>query len=159
MSCRRLSGNRELMLLLLCIIAGIAGGLMSSVTFKECYLIAQTTGQPSSSLEGQELGTLVQAHEIRLIDKAGNPLAVLTTSIDTGEPFMALYDKKDHKYRIMFDVVDGNPRIILRDEKAQTRLVLGGAEIVGKLKGTTERRATSSIVMFNPNGKLIWSAP
>lgn len=152
--------NRELILLSLCIMAGIIGGLVSSVIFKDRPAFAETAGQsPLLSTEGQEFGTLVQAQEIRLTDKSGNPLAVLTTSVDTGEPFLALYSKKDGKYRIMLDVVDGNPRIILRDEKAQTRLVLGGAEVMSRLKGSTERRSTSSIVMFNPDGKLTWSAP
>ncbi|MGQ9610965.1 MAG: hypothetical protein ACUVWN_16840 [bacterium] len=132
------------------IFAGLIGGMLSS------QLIFNKTAYAQ---EEQQYGTLVQAQELRLVDKNGNPLIALAISENTGEPFLLMYSKKDNKYRFMIDIDDGNPRLIMRDKEAQTRIVLGSAEVTSKLKGTIEKKPISSIVMFDKDGKLIWSAP
>lgn len=132
------------------IFAGLIGGILSN------QLIFNKTAYAQ---EEQQYGTLVQAQELRLVDKNGNPLIALAISETTGEPFLVMYSKKDNKYRFMIDIDDGSPRLIMRDKEAQTRIVLGSAEVTSKLKGTIEKKPISSIVMFDKDGKLIWSAP
>jgi len=142
--------KNNILLIALCLFAGLIGGFISNQVFNENKAFA----------EGEQgYGTLVQAQELRLVDKNGKPVAALAISADSGDPFLAIYDKKDGNYRVMIDIVEGNPRLTLRDSSAQTRLVLGSAEVINKTKETMERRAASSIVLFDREGKLIWSAP
>lgn len=142
--------NEFILFLSASIFAGLIGGILSN------QLIFNKTAYAQ---EEQQYGTLVQAQELRLVDKNGNPLIALAISENTGEPFLLMYSKKDNKYRFMIDIDDGNPRLIMRDKEAQTRIVLGSAEVTSKLKGTIEKKPISSIVMFDKDGKLIWSAP
>lgn len=143
--------KKEFILFLLAsIFAGLIGGILSN------QLIFNKTAYAQAE---QQYDTLIQAQELRLVDKKGNPLIALATSEATGEPFLVMYSKKDNKYRFMIDIDDNNPRLIMRDKDAQTRIVLGSAEVTSKLRGTTEKKPISSIVMFDKDGKLIWSAP
>ncbi|MGB9597842.1 MAG: hypothetical protein ACPL7B_16275, partial [Candidatus Poribacteria bacterium] len=101
----------------------------------------------------------LQAEQFRLVDKNGRILAVLAISPDTREPFFAIYSRQDDKYRAMIDILNGGPRFVLRDVTGQTRVTLGATEVVNKSKGILEKRAVSSLVFFNSNGEMIWSAP
>lgn len=133
------------------VFAGLIGGIISTQLIFNRIAYAQ---------EDQQYGTLIQAQELRLVDKKGNPLIALAISETTGEPFLIIYSKKDNKYRFMVDIDgDSNPRLIMRDKEAQTRIVLGSAEVTSKLRGTIEKKPVSSIVMFDKDGKLVWSAP
>jgi hypothetical protein len=135
-----------ILLLVISVISGLIGGFASKMVFDKTA-IAQ---------EGQE--TSLQGQDIRLLSKNGKVLAALAVSPDTGEPFFFI-NGKDGKYRIMFNIDQGSPQIMLRDNNAQTRMELGATEITNQSKGTIEKRPESSIVMFNKDGKLIWSAP
>ncbi len=94
-----------------------------------------------------------------MVDKNGRILAVLAISPDNNEPFFAIYSRQDDKYRAMIDIFQGGPRLVLRDVTGQTRVTLGATEVVNKSKGILEKRAVSSLVFFNSNGEMIWSAP
>ena len=144
--------KRKEFIILLCaaIIAGLLGGLMSGYVFSEKTAIAQETPQKD---------IMVQAEQFRLVGKDGKVLAALAVSPDTGEPFFAIYSKKDDKYRAMLDIFDGGPRLVLRDVMGQTRATFGATEVVDKSKGILEKRGVSSLVFFNSNGELVWSAP
>jgi len=139
--------KRFALLLIVSIISGLIGGIASKFIFDEKSAIAQ---------DSQE--TFIQAQEFRLVSKDGKILSALAISPDTGEPFMFI-NGKDGKYRLMLNLDHGSPQIILRDYKAQTRLVIGSTEITSKARGITEKRPESSLVMFDGEGKLIWSAP
>jgi len=133
------------LLLVVSIISGLVGGITSKFIFDGKSAIAQ-----------EEIS--IQAQDFRLVSKDGKVKAALSVSPDTGEPFLII-NGKDEKYRLMLNLDRDSPQIILRDDKAQTRLVIGTTEITNRLKGTIERRPESSLVMFNKDGKLIWSAP
>ena len=70
-----------------------------------------------------------------LCDNAGNPRAGLT--LDT----------------------DGSPALDLRDEKGRQRAALGTTSLEMTHTGATEKRAESSLVLFDRDGKAIWQAP
>jgi len=137
-----------ILLLVVSIISGLIGGFASKIFFEGKTAIAQE-GQQAISLQGQD---------IRLLSKDGKVMAALAVSPDTGEPFFII-NGKDGKNRIMLNLEQGSPQIVLRDNNAQTRLVLGTYEMTSRTRGTIEKRPESSMVMFNKDGKLIWSAP
>ncbi|MGB9594796.1 MAG: hypothetical protein ACPL7B_00835 [Candidatus Poribacteria bacterium] len=134
-----------ILLLIISIISGLIGGIVSKFIFDGKSAIAQ-----------EEIS--IQAQDFRLVSKDGKVKAALSISPDTGEPFLII-NGKDGKYRLMLNLDHDSPQIILRDDKAQTRLVIGTTEITNRIKGTIERRPESSLIMFNKDGKLIWSAP
>ncbi len=134
-----------ILLLVVSVISGLIGGIASKFIFDGKSAIAQ-----------EEIS--IQAQDFRLISKDGKVRAALSISPDTNEPFLII-NGKDEKYRLMLNLDRDSPQIILRDDKAQTRLVIGTTEVTNRIKGTIERRPESSLVMFNKDGKLIWSAP
>jgi hypothetical protein len=133
------------LLLIVSIVSGLIGGFASKFIFDGKTAIAQ-----------EEIS--LQAQDIRLVTKDGKAMAALAISPDTGEPFLFI-NGKDGKYRLMLNIDHGSPQIILRDNKAQTRLIVGSTEITSRDRGTIEKRSESSMVMYNKDGKLIWSAP
>ena len=139
-----------ILLLSVSIVAALLGGLLSGYIF---------SGKTAVAGESPQTGIMMQAEQFQLVGKDGKLLAVLATSEDTGEPFFAIYSKKDDKYRAMIDLFDGGPRLILRDVTGQTRATFGATKIVDKNKGILEKRAVSSLTFFDSDGKLVWSAP
>jgi hypothetical protein len=139
-----------ILLLSASIVAALLGGLFSGYIF---------SGKTAIAVETPPQTGLVKAEQIQLVGKDGKLLAVLASSEDTGEPFFAIYSKKDNNYRAMLDLFDGGPRLILRDVTGQTRATFGATEVVDKNKGILEKRAVSSLSFFDSDGKLIWSAP
>ena len=139
-----------ILLLTASVIASLVGGLISGYVFSGKTAVAQ---------ESKQAGIMVQAEQFRLVGKDGKLLAALAVSEDTGEPFLAIYSKKDDKYRAMLDLFNGGPRLILRDVTGQTRATLGTTEVVNQPKGILETRGVSSMVFFDSDGKQIWSAP
>jgi hypothetical protein len=138
-----------ILLLSASIIASLLGGLLSGYIFSGKTAIAEESPQTG----------LVKAEQIQLVGKDGKLLAILAASEDTGEPFFAIYSRKDNNYRAMIDLFGGGPRLILRDVTGQTRATFGATEVVDKNKGILEKRAVSSLTFFDSDGKLIWSAP
>ena len=134
-------------LIIVSIVSGLIGGLTSKFIFDGKSAIAE---------DSQE--TSLQAQDIRLVNKDGKVMAALAISPDTGEPFLFI-NGKDGKYRLMLNIDHGSPQVILRDNNAQSRLIIGSSEITSRNKGTVEKRPESSMVMFDKDGKLIWLAP
>jgi hypothetical protein len=135
-----------ILLLAVSVISGLIGGFASKIVFEK------------TAIAQEQQGVSLQGQDIRLLSKDGKILAALAVSPNTGEPFFFI-NGKDGKYRIMFNIDQGSPQVIIRDNNAQTRMELGATEITNRTKGTVEKRPESSIVMFNEDGKLIWSAP
>jgi hypothetical protein len=135
-----------ILLLVVSLISGLIGAFATKTIFDGNTAVAQ------------EEGTSLQGQDIRLLNKDGKVMAALAISPDTGEPFFII-NGKDGKHRIMLNIEQGSPQITLRDNDAQTRLVLGNYEMTNRNKGTIDKRSESSIVMFNKDGKLIFSAP
>lgn len=137
------------LMIVLTLIAGLLGGALFN------WIMVDKTAYAQGAFPHEKM---LEAEELRLVDKDGNVLAALAASSDTGEPFLIIYDK-NKKYRTMLGLVDGTARLVLRDSDANTRLALGGTELISTRKGAEEHRAESSLVMFNKEGKVIWSAP
>jgi len=53
---------------------------------------------------------------------------------------------------------DGNPSLTLLDQDSNTRAVLGTTQLKHPDTGSTEIRAVSSLVLFDEDGKVVWSA-
>jgi hypothetical protein len=53
----------------------------------------------------------------------------------------------------------GGPSLVLHDENEKTRAVLGHTALEATATGTVEQRPTSSLVLFDRDGKVIWSVP
>lgn len=138
-----------IILLAVSIISGLIGGFIANQIFGGKTAIAQ---------DGQEPPELFEAQEFRLVDGHGKVQAALALSSTSKEPYLII-NGKDGKQRFILDLDEGNPRMILKDNEAQTRLILGTSEVTSRFKGTIEKRPPSSLVMFNKEGKLIWSAP
>lgn len=56
------------------------------------------------------------------------------------------------------DRTDGNPRLTLVDKNG-AKAVLGHTKLKNSQTGVVERRPASSLVLFNKDRKVIWSAP
>ncbi len=56
------------------------------------------------------------------------------------------------------DLTDGNPRLTLVDKNG-AKAVLGYTKLKNSQTGVVERRPASSLVLFNKDRKVIWSAP
>ncbi len=72
---------------------------------------------------------------------------------------LALSDK-NRKLRagILMDS-DGVPNVILNDEHGTLRAVLGGFKTEGTAIGKIRTRTESSLILFDKDGKVMWSAP
>ncbi len=137
------------LLLAVSIITGLLGGFIANQVFSGKTAVAQGSEDPPG---------LIQAQEFRLVDSQGKIFAVLAISSSSKEPYLIL-NGKDGKQRVILDFDEGNPRMIFKDNDAQTRLIMGTSEVTSRFKGTIEKRPPSSLVMFNKDGRLIFSAP
>jgi L-asparaginase II len=48
---------------------------------------------------------------------------------------------------------------VLRDEKERIRAVLGHTNLEITRTGSVEQRSASSLVLFDKDGKVMWTAP
>lgn len=58
-----------------------------------------------------------------------------------------------------FYLLEGQPTLRLMDEKGTARAVLGHTKLERKATEVVEQRPTSSLVLFDKNGKVIWQVP
>ena len=65
---------------------------------------------------------------------------------------------KNPSYRIRLSA-DSGPVLEFTDDNTKTRLALGRIELKHPDTGSTEIRAPSSLVLFDEEGKVLWSAP
>ena len=76
-----------------------------------------------------------------------------------GGPSLILMDSQMKRRALLGLNKEGEPHLSLLDETGQKRLALGSAEFTNPLTGLLEKRACSSIVLFDEDGKVLWSAP
>ena len=99
-----------------------------------------------------------------------------------GSPYLALHDENarlraalrvfpDGQSGLAFVGKNGKPRIglmlssddlpalVLTDENGEDRAVLGHTALEATRTGTVEQRPASSLVLFDKDGKMLWSAP
>jgi hypothetical protein len=91
---------------------------------------------------------------LALYDKNGELLAALGVIKD--RPTLALYDEKG-KIRAYLAADEDGPLLVLRDENGKIRFVAGKTKVVTS-DGTTFEYPESSLILFEPDGKVVWSA-
>jgi hypothetical protein len=74
-----------------------------------------------------------------------------------GDPSFSLYGAKGRDRANMQLDSDSAPSLCLNDA-IEARAVLGSVYLKDPTTGTTEHRLPSSLVLFNQNGKVLWSA-
>jgi hypothetical protein len=92
---------------------------------------------------------------LSLLDENGKPRAGLGVSKDG--PSLSLYDENGKDRAGMAMTKDG-PKLGLFDENGVRRTMLGAASTVTP-EGKTITYPESSLLLFSPDGKTIWSAP
>jgi hypothetical protein len=105
-----------------------------------CALLTADKDGPRFTLCDQNNGKGL----IQLMATSGGPCMILTG--------------RDHKPRLMLSVAYDRPRLTLTDEKAQIRAALGARETTMP-DGTELQHPESSLWLFGPDGKALWSAP
>jgi len=79
--------------------------------------------------------------------------------ITISKPVIYLWDK-NRNIRARFIVsAEGEPALRLYDDNGKIRAVLGSTNLETVRTEVVEKRPASSLVMFNKDGKVIWSAP
>lgn len=135
------------------------------------------TVEPASAQPSDGVLKEVRANKFVLVDDDGKMLAQL--GVDVFGPTLSLSDKND-KVRAWLGVDEDGPLLQLSDDKGKVRALLGADEDVsglslfddkGKGRCTIGAAATihedgrkttypeSSIWLFGPDGKGLWSAP
>jgi hypothetical protein len=87
-----------------------------------------------------------------------NQKASISMGMPDGSPIFDLYDKNQKPRASLALKADGEPSLSLSDEN-RPRAVLGNTELETPRTGTVEKRAASSLVLFDKDGKVLWSAP
>ena len=76
-----------------------------------------------------------------------------------GGPSLTLMDGRMKNRAVLGLWEDGEPYLTLRDRNGQVRATLGSTDLKHPLTGANIRRPSSSLVLFDEEGKIIWSAP
>ena len=104
------------------------------------------------------LGMLGDRPCLWLLDAKGEARASLAVLAD-GSPSLWLSDA-DGKTRAHLGMdADGSSYIEICDKDGKTRAALGVTNLEVTKTGATEKTAPSSLVLFDRDGKVIWSAP
>lgn len=157
-------------ILVLAVVAGFAGGALSSYMFKAEPVIVKE--EKKSVIEAEDFRVVDKEGRFRggwgvnphgsivlvIADKSGVPRAGLSAS-EEGAAGLFLFDK-DNTPRAKVKVNrEGFPSIELNDENGKTRAVLGHADLETITTGSVEKGVASSLVLFNKEGKVVWSTP
>jgi hypothetical protein len=95
-------------------------------------------------------------------DKSGLRLQIglmSLTSIGLEWPTILLIDKKGVKRTILTLDPIGRPHLTLKDDKDNTRAILGSTSLKHTQTVIGGKRPPSSLVLFNERGEVIWKAP
>lgn len=76
-----------------------------------------------------------------------------------GGPSLTLMDSRMKNRAVLGLWEDGEPYLTLLDRNGQVRATLGSTDLKHPLTGANVRRPCSSLVLFDEEGKIIWSAP
>jgi len=155
--------------LTLAVVAGLLGGVVSNQFFMGTPVFTQKT----------EVAEVIRAKSFEVVDEDGQARAVLTLVngepglwltdqnekrravlglLKNGEPGLWLYDQNE-KRRAQLRLLDGEPRLQLYDQNGKGRATLGHTDLNITRTGSIEKRPASSLVLFDKDGKVIWSVP
>jgi hypothetical protein len=82
----------------------------------------------------------------------------INNAIANGDPGMVFSDEQKTT-RAVFGLREGAPALVLYDTHGIVRSVLGRADLAHTNTGSTEIRPESYLVMFDPQGKMLWMQP
>ena len=102
------------------------------------------------------LSTWGDAATLTLADRAGNMRALLGTEGDA--TVLSLHDKAG-KQRAVLSTEGDSAALTLDDKAGKQRAVLGNTDLENHETGATEHRATSSLVLLNNQGRVVWGSP
>lgn len=95
---------------------------------------------------------------LHLYDRTEKARAVLAVGAD-GTPSFSLFGK-DKDGSVVLGVDNGGVSgVTLSDRRGIARAVLGSISLETGRTGVVEKRPESSLVLFDKDGKLVWSAP
>jgi hypothetical protein len=103
-----------------------------------------------------ELAVGVGYTHLYLFDDAGKNRAALGYGGDKAILFLT-----DHagKPRAVLDTSDDDTSLFLADKAGNNRAALGNFDLQSTATGSTEHRASSSLVLLNEQGRVLWEAP
>jgi len=125
------------LMLVLALVAGLVGGVVSSQFF---------VGQPAFAEKDAKTEKVIEAEEFRLVDKDGRTRAFLGfghSPINRGQPRLELHGK------------EGFPLAVL----GVSSLMTEQESMEGERSLRHPRRPIFSLVLLNEMGKVIWRAP
>ncbi len=157
--------------LMLAMVAGFAGGCMSSRLAAPEPVVAQ---------EAPKRARFVDAEMFRIFDQNGKLRAAFGTAPDgsvglamiskdgvlraklgvevNGDAALDLKDEKAQSHATVFVTTAGNPRVVLLDKNRVGGALLGeGSVPLGDL--IVEERPAGSLILLNKDGRVIWRAP
>jgi hypothetical protein len=175
------------LLLVLALVAGLASGVASSWFFSNQPVFAKEATKRAEEIF-PEL-RVIMAKEIMLLDlhrkprirlmvdqngepglhfydeggryRAGFSVGAGTPVTSTGVewPTILLMDKKGVKRTILTLDPIGRPHLTLKDDKDNTRAILGSTSLKHTQTVIGGKRPPSSLVLFNERGEVVWKAP
>ena len=176
--------RREVLLLVaLTVVAGLVGGALSNRVFMARIATAQEAEQQRKVITAEEFRLVDEDGRARAVLTLGSKGNVSISFYDRydesrvelglspeGQPILKLLDQgslefldKNGQIRVKVDVTyDGSPSLRLYDEDGRSRAALGcvSLETADTARtGSVERRAESSLVLSDKQGKVMWSAP
>ena len=102
----------------------------------------------------------VRAHQIILVDEKGKERASLVAD-NAGSVFLIMADSAG-KTRVNLSVSNDGPSLVFFDRAGQARTILGSTTVVPShvnYNGIAELAPSSSIVLFDSKGKLLFRTP
>ena len=160
------------LVLVLALVAGLASGVASSWFFSNQPVFAKEATKRAEEIFPE--AQVIMAKEIMLldldrkprirlmVDKSGLRLQIglmSLTSIGVEWPTILLIDKKGVNRTILTLDPIGRPHLTLKDDKDNTRAILGSTSLKHTQTVIGGKRPPSSLVLFNERGEVIWKAP
>ncbi len=87
----------------------------------------------------------------------GTPALRVSLGVDKSDSAFLMADQNSHN-RIALDVTKDGPALTFSDENGHGRATLGSTQTVSP-DGRTTTYPESSLLLFGPNGNVLWSAP
>lgn len=166
-------GKGHCLTVILAIVAGMIGGIISSQLFMGKAVFAEN--RPDDELyvkyiKTQGLSLVNEAGELRamfgLQEPGDTPLLVMFSaeSKSDGSTLVArsnsiTFSKNQKSWAELHLIQDGKPSFALFDKEGNPRAVLGTTQLKDKETGDIKTRVPSSLVLFDKRGDVLWSAP
>lgn len=101
---------------------------------------------------------VITAKQFRVVDAKGNLRIGLMVREDNNAQGLQMYDTKGNSRIALVMDKDGSPVVELEDSKGIIRVALG-AQITDSDDGTETKHPVSTLMLFGPDGKVLFKAP